>query len=116
MKVCHDCDNPPCCNPAHLFLGTQADNMADMARKGRANRISRLRGDAHPLRINPHLAARGERVGGSRLTETDVGLILSSSDSQRELARRFGVNRRTISFVLQRKTWRHIDGGKVVVR
>lgn len=116
MKVCHKCDNPPCCNPTHLFLGTQADNMADMARKGRANRTSRLLGDAHPLRINPHLAARGERVGGARLTEADVCLILSSNESQRALARRFGVSRRTVAFVQQRKTWRHVEAGRVVVR
>lgn len=40
MLICHHCDNPPCCNPDHLFIGTASDNVADMVAKGR-NRAAR---------------------------------------------------------------------------
>lgn len=60
MLVCHHCDNPPCCNPNHLFLGTAKDNLQDAAAKGRTRHGPTLYGTAHPL---------------SKLTEEDVARI-----------------------------------------
>lgn len=80
LCVCHRCDNPPCCNPAHLFLGTYADNNRDMARKGRAAGGSRLRGDRH------HRA---------RLSDAAVAAIRSrhaNGETQRRLAAEFGIS------------------------
>jgi hypothetical protein len=48
LDICHSCDNPPCCNPAHLFAGTHRENMLDAGRKGRLSKPG-LRGEAHPL-------------------------------------------------------------------
>jgi hypothetical protein len=55
LSVLHSCDNPPCCNPAHLFLGTDAVNAWDKVAKGRAPT-----GDAHPNRMHPERMSRGD--------------------------------------------------------
>lgn len=56
MLVCHHCDNPPCCNPAHLFLGTRVDNAADMHAKGRCRNHREW---GAPARRSPRGLSRG---------------------------------------------------------
>lgn len=124
LLVLHLCDNPPCVNPAHLCVGDQKENMAQMCERGRYTPRVLPSGDSHPLRRNPGLAARGELNGTARLTDEAVREIRRSSDSQRALARRFGVSRRAIVFVKHGTTWKHvacdsrvhIAGGKVEVQ
>lgn len=67
MNVCHSCDVRACCNPAHLWLGTQKQNLADMTRKGRRVGFS-LKGDAHGSTRIPDAALpviRALRAGGA---------------------------------------------------
>lgn len=97
LEVCHRCDNPACVNVAHLFLGTHADNMADMLAKGRAR---------------PPQAGHcpGERNGSARLSEPQVReILLRTKDSQRALAREFGVSRSTIQSIKTGRSWRHLE-------
>ena len=109
MLVLHKCDNRPCVNPHHLFLGTHRDNMADMVRKGRSASGARNGMRIHPERL--HLT-RGERNGRSKLTDESVLEVrrrLTAGESNGELARAFGVSSAAISFIAQRRTWAHLD-------
>lgn len=95
MLVLHRCDTPACCNPHHLFLGTQKDNVADCIAKGR-------RGTER---------ARGEDHGGARLTEQQVRTIRSRREAgelTRVLAAEFGVDRRQIGRIARRERWAHV--------
>lgn len=110
--ICHHCDNPPCCNPTHLFAGAPADNSADMARKGRARNagIESLRpgGELHP-NWRP---LRSEDTHTAKLTPDDVRQIrrLRAEEglSYQQLGDRFGVTKRNAWCIVNRKTWREV--------
>lgn len=93
LEVCHRCDNPPCCNPAHLFLGSHADNLQDMRAKGRD--------------------ARGERNGQAKLTDEVVATIrlryASEAISQRALGREYGIGQSHVSDILGGRKRVHIS-------
>ena len=83
LIVCHRCDTPACINPAHLFLGTAADNTADMVAKGRQH---------------------------SKLSPTDIPVIrslLAAGESQRAIGRRFGISGVAVNSISHARTWRH---------
>jgi hypothetical protein len=95
MFVCHRCDNPACARPSHLFLGTHDENMADMVAKGRGR------------------GAPGARNGNVRLNEDGVYEIRrrrKAGETQKAIARRLGVDPRTVRDVLSGRTWSHLGG------
>jgi hypothetical protein len=83
MHILHKCDNPSCCNPRHLFLGSQADNMRDRDSKGRNGRAKLSKGDVYKIRR-----------------------LLSLGTLQRKIAKRFNVDRGTISAIKQKRNWK----------
>lgn len=94
--VLHRCDVPSCVNPDHLFLGTQADNMRDMARKGRG-------GKSRPC---------GEIQGSSKLTERDVRRIRQMASRgviYRVIAKQFGVHSSNVGLIVRRRGWAHVS-------
>ena len=93
IQLCHNCpggDNPSCVNPAHLFLGTQQDNILDCVKKGRW----------HPHKL------LGTSNPNSKLTPPDVIAIrelASQGISFREIGRRFGVGHNTVGGIVRRE-------------
>lgn len=94
MQVCHQCDNPGCVNPGHLFLGTPADNTADMHRKGRYRIGLRHSGESHPRAV---------------LTATQVAAVRDrrrSGEMAKDIALEFGVSKSLIWYITRGGGWR----------
>ena len=89
--VCHTCDNPPCCEPAHLFLGTPADNVADMRRKGRGTRGVTMAA----AKVNDHAVRQ-------------IRLLAQQGVTQQAIADAFGINQTTVSKIVLRISWGHV--------
>jgi hypothetical protein len=90
--VCHRCDNPPCCRPEHLFLGTCADNMRDMVLKGRSNK--------------PH----GESHSDAKLNAEQVLAIAFGTDTTIATAAKFGVSAGLVSNIRSGRGWSRVTG------
>jgi hypothetical protein len=90
LYVCHHCDNPPCVNPDHLFLGTDADNQSDKANKGRST--------------------QGIKSPNAKLTDADVLAIraLYPRMTQQALADKFHVHQTIVSDIVRRVAWKHL--------
>lgn len=94
LCCCHTCDHPWCVEPTHLWLGTQADNMRDMADKGR----SRV-----PI---------GQDHGDSKVTDNDVRAIRKAAETGESgvsIGRRYPISDVMISRIIRRKNWTHVS-------
>jgi hypothetical protein len=96
LHVLHRCDTPACCNPDHLFVGTQADNMRDCSLKRR-----------HKLHRNPD-SQNGDSNPGAKLSSEAVREIRASSATSAALARTLGVSRKAVANARNGHTWRHL--------
>lgn len=109
LLVCHRCDNPPCVNPEHLFLGTAADNARDAAAKGRL-----LCGDENPSRRNREIRPRGEGHANAKLTAAAVLRLREDyrrGFSYRELGVRYGIQRSHVHNLIAGRAWKHLLSG-----
>ncbi len=95
LQVCHYCNNPPCCNPKHLYAGTQKDNVQQCIAEGRFTRGDNC----------------GEKQGHAKLTEADVREIrrlYAGGWLQRVIAKEYGINQTAVSKICTGRNWKHI--------
>jgi hypothetical protein len=102
MQSCHHCDNPPCCNPAHLFRGTAKDNMQDRDAKGRNGRKGKPGNRFGLLGNNGNAKLHPDEVLQIRY------LYSQGAITQAQIAARFGISEKTVSSAIVRRTWANL--------
>lgn len=108
LQVLHKCDNPPCCRPDHLFLGTDADNVADKVAKGRGPDMKFV----STYRLNP----AGDRNGMAKLSWSEVRAIrteyASGGTSYEKLAKKYSINATNIYRIIKNLGWKEGGAGE----
>jgi len=93
MQVCHTCDNPSCCNPDHLWIGTPKDNVQDCIKKKRRS------------------PKKNRALAAGKLTEDQVREIrelYKNGSSQKELQEQFKLSQSQVSGIVNHRFWRHV--------
>ncbi len=106
LCVLHRCDNPSCCRPDHLFVGTNLDNIADKMAKGRQARGDKLR---------QHEFVKGEAVKTSRMTAEKVMELRhrkATGEPTKTLAREFGISITQAGYIIRGESWAHLPFGE----
>lgn len=93
--VMHTCDNPRCCNPAHLQLGTQRENILDSIDKGRYNAFGR------------------QKLNATKVHE--IRAMAKAGELQRVIAAKFGIARHSVSAIVNNRSWQHLEARPFVV-
>lgn len=109
LLVCHHCDNPQCCNPEHLFLGTNKENQDDCTNKGRRHLPVCLKNGRFPRYVGRPVGIETwiAQLDDSKVRE--IRALYSTGEwSWRSLAKKYGVVKSTIGILLKGKTWKHI--------
>ena len=97
LCICHHCDNPPCCNPKHLFMGTRKENNQDCAKKGR-----------HSTSM---IGKFGESACNVKLTERQAKDVIrrrKKGELYSRMAKHFGVDQSTLQHIATGRSWPHL--------
>lgn len=90
LLACHHCDNPSCCNPQHIYIGTQKMNMADMISKGRKN------------------PSRGANHWKAKVSDDEIASIRDNPDTYSSIGLQYGISASQVHRIKSRQSWKHI--------